>query len=287
MKILAYSFLGVERVGAIRDDGIIDIGSRLGVGSIRELIERDLVKQARELERLGADHNLSTVTFLPVIPDPHHLYCVGINYADHLKEVQAVGVSRPAPKKPSLFIRFPDTLVAHGAPMLIPKVSNDFDYEAELAVIIGKGGRYIEESRALDHVAGYSCFNDGSVRDWQFHTTQVTPGKNFSATGGFGPWLVTEDEIPDPHGLEIKLILNGQTLQHGNTRDLIFSIPMIISYVSAFVPLRAGDVIATGTPAGVGFSRKPPIFMKAGDVCEVHIEKIGVLRNPIAKDNAR
>ncbi|HEX3859392.1 MAG TPA: fumarylacetoacetate hydrolase family protein, partial [Pseudolabrys sp.] len=148
----------------------------------------------------------------------------------------------------------------------------------------GKGGRYIDEGRALDHVAGYSCFNDGSVRDWQFHTTQVTPGKNFAATGGFGPWLVTVDEIPDPHSLEIKLTLNGKMLQHGNTNDLIFNIPKIISYVSTFVPLRPGDVIATGTPAGVGFSRKPPIFMKAGDVCEVSIEKIGVLRNPVAKE---
>jgi 2-keto-4-pentenoate hydratase/2-oxohepta-3-ene-1,7-dioic acid hydratase in catechol pathway len=284
MKILAYSLQGRAHVGAVTDNGIADIGARLGVGSIRELLERDLLGRARELANQAADHALTAVTFLPVIPDPHHIYCVGVNYADHLREVQAAGVSRVAPKQPSLFIRFPDTLVAHDAPMLIPKVSDDFDYEAELAVIIGKGGRYIDEGRALDHVAGYSCFNDGSVRDWQFHTTQVTPGKNFAATGGFGPWLVTVDEIPDPHSLEIKLTLNGKMLQHGNTNDLIFNIPKIISYVSTFVPLRPGDVIATGTPAGVGFSRKPPIFMKAGDVCEVSIEKIGVLRNPVAKE---
>jgi 2-keto-4-pentenoate hydratase/2-oxohepta-3-ene-1,7-dioic acid hydratase in catechol pathway len=227
---------------------------------------------------------LAAVEFLPVIPHPRHLYCVGVNYHDHLKEVQAAGVPRPAPTEPSLFIRFPDTLVAHQSAMLVPKVSDQFDYEAELAVIVGKGGRYIDERRALEHVAGYSCFNDGSVRDWQFHSTQVTAGKNFLATGGFGPWMVTADEIPDPHGLGIKLLLNGTTMQQGNTGDLIFSIPKIISYASTMVPLHPGDVIATGTPAGVGFSRKPPVFVKAGDVCEVHIEKIGILRNPIAKD---
>jgi 2-keto-4-pentenoate hydratase/2-oxohepta-3-ene-1,7-dioic acid hydratase in catechol pathway len=190
------------------------------------------------------------------------------------------------PKQPSLFLRLSDTLVAHNAPLLMPKMSNDFDYEAELAIIIGKGGRFIDEKRALDHVAGYSCFNDASVRDWQFHSSQVTPGKNFPATGGFGPWMVTSDEVDDPHKLSIKLVLNGKTMQDGNTSDLIFSIPKIIAYISQFVALKPGDVIATGTPAGVGFSRKPPVFMKAGDICEVHIEKVGVLRNPVAKDTA-
>jgi 2-keto-4-pentenoate hydratase/2-oxohepta-3-ene-1,7-dioic acid hydratase in catechol pathway len=170
--------------------------------------------------------------------------------------------------------------------MLLPKVSDSFDYEAELAVIIGKGGRFIDERHALEHVAGYACFNDGSVRDWQFHTTQVTPGKNFAATGGFGPFMVTADAIPDPHSLDVKLMLNGQVLQSGNTRDLIFSIPRIVSYLSTFLPLHPGDVIATGTPAGVGFSRKPPLFMKPGDVCEVAVEKVGTLRNPIMRDRS-
>jgi 2-keto-4-pentenoate hydratase/2-oxohepta-3-ene-1,7-dioic acid hydratase in catechol pathway len=286
MKILSYRTQGAERVGAVTTNGIVELGSRLGIDSLRGLLERDLLKQARDLQSAEPDADLAAVEFLPVIPHPRHLYCVGVNYHDHLKEVQAAGVPRPAPTKPSLFIRFPDTLVAHQSAILVPKVSDQFDYEAELAVIIGKGGRYIDERCALEHVAGYSCFNDGSVRDWQFHSTQVTAGKNFLATGGFGPWMVTADEIPDPHGLGIKLLLNGTTMQQGNTGDLIFSIPKIISYASTMVPLHPGDVIATGTPAGVGFSRKPPIFMKAGDVCEVHIEKIGILRNPIAKDRS-
>ena len=286
MKILNYIWNGAKYVGAATDGGIIDISSRFGVTSIRALLECDLLGKVGDLKSASVDHDLASTTFLPVIPDPQHLYCVGINYHDHLKEVQMAGISRALPKQPSLFIRFPDTLIGHQAPMLIPKVSEQFDFEAELAVIIGRRGRYIEERHALDHVAGYACFNDGSVRDWQFHTTQVTPGKNFLATGGFGPWMVTADEIPDPHSLKVELVLNGKTMQRGNTSDLIFSIPRIIAYVSSFVPLQPGDVIATGTPAGVGFSRKPPVFMKSGDICEVQIEKIGILRNPIAKDTS-
>jgi 2-keto-4-pentenoate hydratase/2-oxohepta-3-ene-1,7-dioic acid hydratase in catechol pathway len=183
-----------------------------------------------------------------------------------------------------VFVRFADTLVAHGAPLLRPGVSDQLDYEAELAVIIGKAGRHIPEGEALAHVAGYSCFNDASVREWQFHTTQITPGKNFAGTGGFGPFLVTADDIPDPHALKIRLLLNGAAMQSGNTSDLIFNIPKIIAYLSTFLALRPGDVIATGTPVGVGFSRKPPVFMRAGDVCEVAVEGVGVLCNPVAED---
>lgn len=284
MKIASYRVGDAEHVGIVTGEGLIDIGRRLGAGGLRDILERGLLDKVRGLEGTAPDHDVSAVTFLPVVPDPRHIYCIGINYLDHLKEVQAAGVSRALPKHPSVFVRFPETLAGHQSPLLIPKVSDDFDYEAELAVIIGKGGRYIDEARALDYVAGYAGFNDGSVRDWQFHTTQVTPGKNFVATGGFGPWMVTADEIPDPHSLGIELVLNGRTLQSGNTRDFIFTIPKIIAYLSAFMPLQAGDVIATGTPAGVGFSRKPPVFMRPGDICEVRIEKVGVLRNPIVKE---
>jgi 2-keto-4-pentenoate hydratase/2-oxohepta-3-ene-1,7-dioic acid hydratase in catechol pathway len=208
---------------------------------------------------------------------------VGVNYEDHLREVQAAGVSRPRPKQPSLFIRFPETFVAHGMPLISPKVSDSFDYEAELAIIIGKGGRYISREAAMDHVAGYSCFNDGSIRDWQFHSSQVTSGKNFLGTGGFGPWLVTPDEIGNVGALSVRLTVNGKVLQDGNTSDMLFDVATIVSYASAFLPLQPGDVIATGTPAGVGFSRRPPIFLKAGDICEVEIEKIGTLRNTVIK----
>jgi 2-keto-4-pentenoate hydratase/2-oxohepta-3-ene-1,7-dioic acid hydratase in catechol pathway len=286
MKILSYKNHGVAHVGLVSGDGVADLTSRLQADSVRELLDRNLLAQARNFENANPDRKLADIEFLPVIPDPPHLICVGINYLKHLEEVQGAGVARQMPKQPSLFLRLSDTLVAHNAPLLMPKMSNDFDYEAELAIIIGKGGRFIDEKRALDHVAGYSCFNDASVRDWQFHSSQVTPGKNFPATGGFGPWMVTSDEVDDPHKLSIKLVLNGKTMQDGNTSDLIFSIPKIIAYISQFVALKPGDVIATGTPAGVGFSRKPPVFMKAGDICEVHIEKVGVLRNPVAKDTA-
>ena len=283
MKLLSYEFEGAARPGALVDGGIVDIGKRLGVNSLRELLEAGKLAAAAELEEAQPDHALADVVLLPLIPDPAHFYCVGVNYADHLKEVQDAGIARPKPKYPSLFPRFPESLVAHDQSLQIPKVSDEFDYEAELAVVIGKGGRYIDEADALNHVAGYTCFNDGSVRDWQYHSSQVTSGKNFWQTGGLGPWLVTADEIPDPGCLDIKLLLNGKILQDSNTRHLIFSVAQIIAYASALVPLKPGDVIATGTPSGVGFSRTPPIFMKAGDICEVQIEKIGTLRNTVEK----
>lgn len=283
MKLLSYEFEGTPRIGALVDGGVIDIGRRVGVNSLRELLAAGKLAAAAELEGSLPDYPLGNIRFLPLIPDPAHFYCVGVNYSDHLKEVQEAGIVRPKPKHPSLFPRFPETLVGHGQALQMPKVSDEFDYEAELAVVIGKGGRYIDEADALDHVAGYTCFNDGSVRDWQYHSSQVTSGKNFWQTGGLGPWLVTTDEIPDPSCLDIKLLLNGTVLQDSNTRHLIFSVAQIIAYASALVPLKPGDVIATGTPSGVGFSRKPPIFMKVGDVCEVRIGKIGSLLNTIEK----
>jgi len=234
---------------------------------------------------VSPDRALDAVTLLPVITDCAHCYCVGVNYEDHLREVQAAGVARPRPKQPSLFIRYPETFVGHSAPLVVPKVSDDFDYEAELAVIVGKGGRYIPREQAMSHVAGYSCFNDGSIRDWQFHSSQVTSGKNFIGTGGFGPWLVTPDEIENVGALAVRLAVNGQRLQDGNTSDMLFDVATIVSYASAFLPLQPGDVFATGTPAGVGFSRNPPIFLKDGDICEVEIEGIGTLSNIIVKAN--
>lgn len=286
MKIVTYENDGGPRVGLIVDDGIVDIGDRLGISSARELLAKGLLPEAAKLAGQPSERGFESVKLMPVIPDARHYYCVGVNYADHLKEVQEAGISRATTQQPVLFTRFPETLVGHRQPLVMPKVSDHFDYEAELAVIIGKGGRYIQETDALAHIAGYSCFNDGSIRDWQFHTNQVMPGKNFFATGSFGPWMVTADEIPDPTKLDIRLVLNGAVLQHSNTSKLIFSIPKIISYVSTILPLQPGDVIATGTPSGVGFSRKPPIFMKPGDICEVQIEKVGVLQNRVIKEPA-
>jgi 2-keto-4-pentenoate hydratase/2-oxohepta-3-ene-1,7-dioic acid hydratase in catechol pathway len=286
MKLVTYWQDNGAEIGLVDGTGrgVIAIGKRMGVRSIRVLLDSGRLDEASKYAAEKPDAELALIELLPVIPDAAHFYCVGVNYADHLKEVQEAGIPRPAAKFPALFIRFNDTLCGHRKPMVMPKVSNSFDYEAELAIIIGKGGRYIDESKAMSHIAGYSCFNDGSVRDWQFHTSQVTPGKNFSGTGGFGPWMVTTDEIPNPSALDIKLKLNGTVLQHSNTNALIFGLARIVAYCSAMVPLLPGDVIATGTPGGVGFSRKPPIFMKAGDVCEVEIEGVGTLRNPIVKE---
>jgi len=213
--------------------------------------------------------------FLPLLPNPGKMICVGKNYAAHAAE----SGDRPA-AFPSLFARFTDTLVGHGRPLLRPRLSSDFDYEGELALVIGRGGRHIPEADALGHLAGYTCFNDGSLRDVQFGHSLLA-GKNFADTGGLGPVLVTADEVADPQRLEVITRLNGEIVQHGRTADMIFGCAWLIAYISAFVPLNPGDIIATGTPDGVGFARKPPLWLKPGDVVEVEIPGIGRLVNPV------
>lgn len=284
MKLISFDADGRCGVGIVRSDGVVNLGPRIGAFGLRELLARGLLHRATDYKEDPPDFPITSVRLLPVVPDPVHCYCVGVNYADHLNEIRNAGVQRVQPKQPSLFIRFPETLIGANAALVIPRVSEQLDYEAELAIVIGKGGRYIERADALSHIAGYTCFNDASVRDWQMHSSQVTPGKNFMGTGALGPWMVTADEIPDPGNLTIALRLNGKVLQGSNTSKMIFDIPAIVSYASAMVPLKPGDVIATGTPEGVGFSRMPPIFLKAGDVCEVEIERIGVLRNTVARE---
>lgn len=284
MRLVSFVTDGLRDVGLLSGDGLIRVGPRLGTTSLRQILAEGRMTGVAALRAGPVDCKLADVTFLPVIPDPLHFYCVGTNYADHLKEVQDAGIARPTPKAPALFTRFPETLAAERQPILIPGVSDSLDYEGELAVVIGKPGRYIAEADALAHVAGYACFNDASVRDWQFHTSQVTSGKNFLQTGGFGPWMVTADEVPDPLALTVTTRVNGRVLQHGSTRDMIFSVSQIVAYASALVPLMPGDVIATGTPSGVGFSRKPPLFLADGDICEVSVEGIGTLTNPVSKE---
>ena len=223
------------------------------------------------------------MTFLPVIPDPEHIWCVGVNYMDHLQEAIDAGLPRSKSEFPMIFGRYADTMVGHKQNLMKAPIVHKLDYECELAVIIGKGGRYIAKEDALSHIAGYSCFNEGSARDWQYHTSQVVPGKNFAKTGGFGPWMVTADEIPNPQVLDISTVLNGQTMQSANTKDMIFNVATVISYVSNISELQPGDVIASGTPSGVGQSREPQVFMQPGDTCEIHIENVGVLVNEIAE----
>lgn len=218
---------------------------------------------------------------LPVIPNPGKLICVGLNYKTHVAETR-----RADSEHPSLFLRFNDSLAADGDELLRPAFSERFDWEGELAFVIGRGGRHIAKEDAFDHIAGYACFNDVSVRDWQRHTHQFTPGKNFPGTAPFGPWLVTRDEVADVRSLALQTRLNGSVMQQASLGDMIFDIPTIVAYVSRFTPLSPGDVIATGTPGGVGDRREPPLYMKHGDVVEVEITGLGVLRNRIGTDSA-
>ena len=223
---------------------------------------------------------IDSITFKPPIEKPGKIVCMGLNYADHAKEG---GNARP--EYPSFFMRGPSSLTAHLSPILRPRVSDKLDYEAELAFVVGKKARHLTLENALDCVAGYSIFNDGSIRDYQRKTNQWTIGKNFDQTGAFGPWLVTPDELPPGcDGLKIQSRLNGQVMQNANTRDFLWGVAETIVLISECMTLEPGDVVITGTPAGVGYARTPPVFMKAGDICEIEIESIGVLRNTIVDE---
>ena len=227
----------------------------------------------------GDSFAMDAIKLLPVVPNPGKIFCVGHNYESHRQET-----GRDKVDNPSIFTRFADTLNAHGDPILRPRVSTDLDFEGELAVIIGKPGRSISEDNALDHIAGYACFNDASVRDWQWHTRQFTPGKNFPTTAPFGPYMVTPEEAGDLTEVHVTTRLNGEVVQDQPIGDMIFPIAQVIAYISAFTPLSPGDVIATGTPGGVGAKRNPPLWMKPGDSIEVEIGPMGKLVNTIAQE---
>jgi len=280
MKLLSFTADGKERFGALRDDGVVTLNDKIGQPSLRAALVAGAIEAMRGVvQRSAPDRKLNDIKFLPVIPQPHKILCAGINYRSHAAEM-----SRELPKQPSMFIRFADTLVGHGGELIRPKVSDNFDFEGELALVIGKSGRHIAVERALEHVAGYTCFVDGSGRDYQKFS--VTSGKNFPGTGPLGPWLVTSDEIPDPSRLTLMTRLNGKEVQRSPTDLLIYSIPQIIAFCSDFTALSPGDVISTGTPEGVGHSRKPPLWMKAGDTLEVEISGIGVLRAHIVDERS-
>ena len=277
------SFLHGSRpaCGLVQGDKVL-VAPALPYADLKAAIAANaLADLARACETSGERVALADVTLLPVIPNPGKILCVGLNYETHRRET-----GRDVVENPTIFTRFADSQAAHGQPLLRPKVSTDFDYEGELAVVIGEGGRYIPRSEAMRHVAGYSCYNDGSVRDWQRHTIQFTPGKNFPQTGAFGPWLVTPDEIADLDALRLTTRVNGTAVQDTTLDHMIFDVPRIIEYCSAFTPLSPGDVIASGTPGGVGAKRQPPLWLKPGDTVEVEITGIGVLRNGIADEAA-
>ncbi|WP_144140802.1 fumarylacetoacetate hydrolase family protein [Paraburkholderia sp. BCC1884] len=282
MKLISYKKDGRATFGAVVNDGVIDLGKALAdkYPDLKGLLESDAVSEAQgALKDRLPDYALAEVELLPVIPNPGKIWCAGLNYGEHVRET-----GREVTEKPVYFLRFADSQVAHGQPILRPLESERLDFEGEIAVIIGKQGRRIAEASAWDHVAGYACYNDGSIRDWQLHTSQWGPGKNFFRTGAFGPWMVTADEIPPDSTLTVVTRLNGEEVQRATTAMLIHSIPRLIAYASTVAPLCAGDVIVTGTPGGVGAKRNPPLWMKEGDVVEVEVERVGVLRNPVRNE---
>jgi 2-keto-4-pentenoate hydratase/2-oxohepta-3-ene-1,7-dioic acid hydratase in catechol pathway len=282
MKLVSFHRDGKATYGLVKANGVIDLGQRYGTRwpTLRDILAADgLAQVERETQDATPDLPWDGLTLAPVIPNPDKIICIGLNYRDHVAET-----GRTETEKPALFARFAGSQVGHRQPLVKPAVSDEFDYEGELAVVIGRGGRHIAAADALSHIAGYACYNEGSVRDWQRHTSQFLAGKTFAGTGGFGPWLVTADEIPDPSRLTLETRLNGQVVQHTTTDLMITAIPEQIAYISTILPLLPGDVIVSGTPGGVGVKRKPQLFMRAGDVVEVEISQIGVLRNPVVAE---
>ena len=280
MKLISYEVKNEKKYGlVVNDDSIIDLSKRIDAEDLKSLITLNKLDEAKTFENEKADYQLSEVKLLPVIENPEKIICAGVNYDEHRRETR-IDVT----VNPTIFFRVAQSQIAHGDSMLIPIESDRLDYEGEIAVVIGKEGRRISEEDALDYIVGYSCYNDGSVRDFQVHTSQWGPGKNFDSTGAFGPWLVTKDEITDDETLTLETRLNGEVMQKADTTLLLFSIRELISYTSKYTTLKPGDVIVTGTPGGVGSKRNPQIFMKDGDVVEVEVSKIGILRNPIKKE---
>jgi 2-keto-4-pentenoate hydratase/2-oxohepta-3-ene-1,7-dioic acid hydratase in catechol pathway len=282
MKLLSYLNQGREDWGVVVGDGVASLAARSGCATLADFIGSDGYASRDELVRgLKAELPLAGLTYLPVIPRPEKIVCAVRNYMDHHQEVIAAGMQRELSEEPPIFLRVWRSQVGHEAPVVRPRVSGTLDWEGELAVIMGKPGRDIPAERAYEHVAGYSIYNDVSVREWQFHAKQIASGKNFEGTGPFGPWMVTADEIAPGRELRLRTRLNGETVQDSHTGHMIFPIERLIAYSSTIFTLMPGDVIATGTPAGVGWSRKPQRFMKPGDTVEVEIEGIGTLRNPV------
>lgn len=282
MRLVSFRHDARDSYGVVTDEGTIaDAGAVLGGrhAHLRAVLEAgaldELIIATRRAPMLTFDDVMLTT---PIVAPPR-IFCIGINYKSHRDETGRAEVAHP-----TVFVRFASSLAAPGAPLERPHVSDAFDYEGELAVVIGRAGRHIPAVDALAHVAGYSCFNDGSVRDWQRHTSQFTPGKNFDRTGSFGPWIVTRDEIPDPRALTLTTRLQGEVMQQASVDLLIFDIPTLLAYLSTFTELQPGDVIATGTPGGVGMARDPQRFMQPGELVEIDIAEIGVLRNTICAE---
>jgi 2-keto-4-pentenoate hydratase/2-oxohepta-3-ene-1,7-dioic acid hydratase in catechol pathway len=284
MKLVSFERQGKSGFGVVtvNGEGVIDLVAALGnrYPDLQSLLAADAVEEIRPFLGRAADFALAEVTLLPVIPNPGKIWCVGLNYADHVLET-----GRTISEQPVFFLRVAESQVGHGVAIPRPPESITLDFEGEIAIVIGKPGRRILEADAWDHIAGYACYNDATIREWQMHTLQWCPGKNFWRTGAFGPWLVTADEIPAGAVMTLVTRLNGVEVQRATTEMLIHSIPRQIAYASSIAPLQAGDVIVTGTPGGIGAKRNPPLWMKAGDVVEVEVDRLGILSNPIVDES--
>ena len=280
MKFVSFLQNNQAKFGISDGKNITDLTGKInGSNTLKELISDKAIQKAKEYAKKNPGNiSIEKIEYLPVIPNPGKIICVGLNYSEHVKEK-----GRTVEQNPVIFLRVPESQTAHKQPIQRPKVSTSLDYECEMAVIMGEGGKHIKTEDALKHIVGYSCYNECTVREWQQHTRQFGMGKNFEKTGSFGPYMVLAENIPDYTKLKIQTRLNGKVMQDAKLSQLIFDIPTLISYVSKAVPWRAGDVLVTGTPGGVGFKRKPPIFMKEGDQVEVEISEIGILSN-IIKD---
>jgi 2-keto-4-pentenoate hydratase/2-oxohepta-3-ene-1,7-dioic acid hydratase in catechol pathway len=283
VKFLSFQCDGRSSWGYLCDQAIVDLGMQYPqYRSLADFLSSpEFTSRDATLGRLTPTIDLSRVTFDPVIPQPEKIICLARNYMDHHKEAVAGGLDRKLTDFPPIFLRLWRSVVGHEQPIVLPRVSEQFDWEGELAVIIGRAGRHIPEADAMTYVAGYSCFNDGSIRDYQHHAYQITPGKNFSDSGSFGPYLVTPDELPETLELSLETRVNGEPMQSSTTANLIFSVAKTISYCSDIFPLVPGDVVATGTPSGVGWGRNPKVWLKVGDRVEVEIERVGLLSNQV------
>lgn len=278
MRLVSFLLEDQTRFGVMQGDGVIDLSGHDVGRSVKHVLQSDALGRIAELAAgLQATVAVEDIEFLPCIVNPTKILCIGVNYRKHIVEM-----GRELPEHPWVFTRYPDSFVGHGADMIRPSVSENFDFEGELAVIIGRDAHRVTAADAMDYVAGYCCLNDGSIRDFQRHSGQFTAGKNFLRSGAMGPWMVTKDDVADVEALQLETRLNGEVMQSSSTGDLIFDIPALIEYCSTFTCLQPGDVIATGTPGGVGAARTPPVWMKPGDTIEVSISDVGVLRNTIA-----
>ncbi|AHB04975.1 5-carboxymethyl-2-hydroxymuconate isomerase [Pandoraea pnomenusa 3kgm] len=283
MKFVSFTRQGKAGFGVVRNEGVVDLGARLGLVDLGAALRAHGIDTLKDLaQKHDADFALASIdAYRPAVADPDKVLCAGLNYDEHVRETR-----RERTERPTIFMRYAESQLGHEQPILLPPESERLDYEGEIAVVIGRAGRRISEEDAFSHIAGFACYNDGSIRDWQTHTSQWGPGKNFQATGAFGPTLVSADEIGENEALTLETRLNGQVVQHATTDMLIFPIPTLIAYCSTFTRLQPGDVIVTGTPGGVGAKRNPPLFMKDGDVVEVEVSKLGILRNPIRAEGS-